>query len=428
MSYLKLHKALIAVLFLVSGCSSMEDIRFASAGIGTDVHITGAASQYQVNKVYFGYLCGMAEVPYDQGGTEEPYCRYGEFSGIHWNTLVQAGMNDIDQRCDAYLAWLDNRKRSEGAILAQLSDTSTTTLAILRASGAASLAFDVVAQAFGFAANSVKNYNSRLLFEIETSTVQALVLNRQREFREGIQTAQFDNKPAVEHALRSYLRICLPFTIETEINNVMTVFQRTGEGPKDGLINTGTTEAAIRAMNPLRADDPVSDGRKRKPLPESERAAALFVTPANYTDRDVDLVQEALCIPPGNVGPKTRVAVRIFETVKVREPQVTKDGKITDERENALVTRRGKCDTKLFKNIYEIENLDTPARVKVFIQTLNEKVAGEPANENADLSDPGVRRKITEANQSFRLETYDEIAKDQVLPALYSALGLFSPN
>src|SRR5688572_24549888 len=79
MSYLKLHKALIAMLFLVTGCSSMEEVNYVSSGIGTEVYKGNSQSQYDINKTYFGYLCATAAIPHDWGGGDTPSCHYGGF-------------------------------------------------------------------------------------------------------------------------------------------------------------------------------------------------------------------------------------------------------------------------------------------------------------------------------------------------------------
>src|SRR5690606_24064523 len=91
---------------------------------------------------------------------------------MDWNLFVQAGMNDIDQRCDGYLAWLDDRRRSNDTILGQINITEGTTQTILLATEASALAIGAVGAAFGFARNTFSNINSRLLTEVNHSTVQ----------------------------------------------------------------------------------------------------------------------------------------------------------------------------------------------------------------------------------------------------------------
>ena len=275
------------------------------------------------------------------------------------------------------------------------------------------------------------NYNSRLLFEIDTSTVQALVLGRQRDFREGLTRIAFNNKPAVEDALRSYLRICLPFTIETEVNNVITVFQRTGGDAPTPLISAETSAASVAAsrtftMAPLTSRQPVNLVKQRAELPKSDRVEALFLA-KGFTDDDVDAVQDALCVSRGPVGPKTRTGVLIFEEFMGDLPEVKEDGKITDQGEfTALLTSQqgpSTCDKARFRNIFEYKTLNRPEALRGFILILNSKVAaGEPVKDTAQLDDPALRAKIAEANRQFGINVFDGNAKDHVLPATAAKL------
>jgi hypothetical protein len=82
--------------------------------------------------------------------------------------------------------------------------------------------------AFGLAANTFTNVNSRLLLEVDKTTVQTLVLRRRNEFRLDVSRKNITDRPTAVHALRLYLTICTPFTIETDINSTVTVFQQAG--------------------------------------------------------------------------------------------------------------------------------------------------------------------------------------------------------
>jgi len=64
---------------------------------------------------------------------------------------------------------------------------------------------------------------------------KAVVLQRQQRYREDLfgtatnrSQAIISSRPAAVYALRSYLRLCMPMTIETEINNTVTTFERGG--------------------------------------------------------------------------------------------------------------------------------------------------------------------------------------------------------
>jgi hypothetical protein len=431
MSYLR--KSFVFVTFLavsLSACSSTQDIHFAASGIGTNVYSDDSAEQYRMNKTYFGHLCAMAEIPHSMGPENGPYCLYNEFGVSDWNTMVQAGINDIDLRCDAYLSWLDNRKRSEAPLLKQLSDTATRTQAILRFAGSTNLAIDVVAQAFGYAADSVINYNSRLLFEIDTSTVQALVLGRQNEFREGLTQIAFNNKPAMEHALRSYLRICLPFNIETEVNNVITVYQRTGGEPVTPLISAESAGASVRAVRPFRAADPVTIIReekvRRKPPEPGPRTSKLFINPQLFSNKDVNDAQAALCIAPGSdVGDETLTGVRIFESLLEGSPTVKVDGKITDNTElQALVhLKPGQpiCDRTQHRNVYEHLKLDKAA-MPGLIKLLNKELADMPPLDEKSQLTEAVRERIALINQRAGVKVPSDKAIKQFFPGTAAAL------
>ena len=109
-------------------------------------------------------------------------CDISRYGRDQWTALVRAGFNDIDRRCDAYLAWLASRRRDRNAILSQIHDTRTFTEALFH-DGRWRRADRDAGLAFGLASNSFTNYYSRLLFEIEKSTVSLLVREKRLQYR-----------------------------------------------------------------------------------------------------------------------------------------------------------------------------------------------------------------------------------------------------
>jgi hypothetical protein len=162
-------------------------------------------------------------------------------------------MNDVDQRCDAYLAWLDEKKRSREPILKQLAAMGAATAGILQAvdSGPKSLALAGIA--FGLAAETFTNINSRLLQEVDHTTVQTTVLNNQQIYRDKVLGEIVDNRPAAIYLLRGYLRICMPFSIEMDINNTVTVFHRSGAGAltRDPMLTRAPEATFTTRFTPL---------------------------------------------------------------------------------------------------------------------------------------------------------------------------------
>jgi hypothetical protein len=215
----------VALALLVGGCDTLDG-RYTREGVGTELYAPEVANQARLQEIYVGYICQQAGLSYEERG-DILFCREPSVTG-NWQIFVQAGMNDIDRRCDGYLTWLDNRRRSVGPIHQQILDTEATTLLILGATVAdPTKAIAIVAAAFGLAAHSFTNFNSRFLFEVEKSTVQSVVLTRQQKYRETLPRI-IDNRPAAIYALRQYLRLCMPMTIETQINTTVKLFERGG--------------------------------------------------------------------------------------------------------------------------------------------------------------------------------------------------------
>jgi hypothetical protein len=420
--------ALAGVLFasiIAAGCNLQGDLRFANEGVGTNLYSTDVRRQNQIQQLYYGYLCGQANLPLAGTSPEGlPICNFPVFATLHWNSLVQAGMNDIDTRCDAYLAWYDSRKRSQQPVISQINTTARLVNAILLAYAPTSAAIGVVAEAFGFAQATVNNYHSRLLYEIDTSTLQALVLGNQRSFRDGIADLRFQTKPAVEHALRSYLRICMPFSIETEVNNVLTVVKRSGEAPPP-LITTDSVEAAVDATKPRTAEQRVTvvHVTPPPPIPESPEVRKLFSV-ANYDENDLATLQKALCVPPGeygSVGERTKIAYAIFETYVSGQPSIKKDGMVSSRNEYARAIKYGDCDVGRFRNIFEAEQLGNADDVAVLADEMKQ-VPGFAAPASPDLN--GMRSNIAAANAFHQTNNPDGAASDEVTPALFDKMGL----
>lgn len=227
----------------LASCNVLEG-QFFREGIGSELYggsETVTATEYQ--DVYLGLICRQAGLPSIINADGTAYCD----QSADWGLVVQAGMNDIDRRCDAYLAWLDDKRRSNEPLLKELAAISASTLGILDATSAGVKAITITGIAFGLAANTFTNINSRLL-ALEQSTVRALVLDTQQQFRQNNKGIRIDNRPMAIYYLRNYLRICLPFSIETSVNNTVTVFH----GPVRGH-STRTT--------------PCSRGRSRSKRP-----------------------------------------------------------------------------------------------------------------------------------------------------------------
>jgi hypothetical protein len=224
------------VLVTAAGCDP-TDKHFFTQGVGTRLtsdDIAAEKNKTDLQDAYIAEICRQAGLQPATNDSDVTTCG-GADPRTTWTLFVQAGMNDIDQRCDAYLTWLDEFKRSRDPILNQITQTGTTTGNILLAAGAHQVPITIVANAFGLAGQTFTNISSRLILELPHSTVQAVVLGKQNDYRNevfGIPGHPADiviaSRPAAIYVLRSYLRLCMPMTIETEVNNTATTVARGG--------------------------------------------------------------------------------------------------------------------------------------------------------------------------------------------------------
>jgi hypothetical protein len=413
----------VALALLVGGCDT-NDSRFFRYGIGTNLYSEDIVQTTQYQDIYLTELCRQA-LP--MLVTTESACVNAGLTQNDWNLIVQAGMNDIDRRCDSYLAWLDDRRRTNNAVLKELGDVTVASQAIMRVAGVGANPITLAGLAFGLAANTFTNVNSRLLLEVDKTTVQTLVLRRRADYRIQLRDVRVVNKPAVVHALRQYLTICTPFTIETDINSTITVFQQVGA---DGLDRRGPLVNPDTVGTPLRATTDTGTAPKRPPPDKSvPEFAAIIVNydPKVHTPTFVKGIVRKLCLneSDANTVAKTTAAIQVFQMTlrDVRQEAGAKvTGKLTDQ-ELLVLNDEGKCDNTKFRNFYEASS-SVPDGIKNpdVIPLLNRALATGRLPLNAPESD--VRAKIPDVQRvlSAKLTLLSAELKNQLTPELIAQL------
>jgi hypothetical protein len=351
----------VGLAMLVSGCDT-TDSRYFSYGVGTDLYSADIVQTTQLQDIYLTELCRQA-LPLVS--TTDTQCLTGVPSPNGWNLIVQAGLNDVDRRCDSYLAWLDDRRRTNNAVLKELGDITVASMAIMRVAGVGANPITLAGLAFGLAANTFTNVNSRLLLEVDKTTVQTLVLRRRDAYRGQLQGIVVDSRPAAIHALRSYLTICTPYTIETDINSTITVFQ---VGGADALKRPPLISAeTVRTTTFVRARDPLPE----RHFPDKPTITKGFVTN----------VQLALCVPTvtGVVGDSTIAAIREYLQALGNVPiPATIDPTSTALRPSlsAAISDVGDCNALGYRNAFEVGRYGVPASNREKrINTLQKKIA-----------------------------------------------------
>jgi hypothetical protein len=328
--------------FAASACSSLEG-RYFREGIGNDVYWSGLPEATRLQELYLGFICQQAGLPTVADG-DVILCAYAGMTPPEWALFVQAGMNDIDRRCDAYLGWLDDKRRSREPILKQLADMGAATAGILRATNVGATPIAVVGIAFGLAADTFTNISSRLLLEVNHSTVQSVVLGYQADFRKNNVKVLIDNRPAAIYLLRSYLRLCMPYSIEMSINNTVTIYHR-----DPAALNTEPlllrTPVASRLQAAGAILHSVPPGGARSPLPGVAGTPGWSPKPEVITGAQNDVerqiredtlegIQTNLCVQPTTrFDPQTREAIR---QAKIAAGQ----RQLFNNRENEIKTRR----------------------------------------------------------------------------------------
>jgi hypothetical protein len=319
---LRLARMMVACIGLAAstaGCNLLVEEKLIAEGIGTTLPAEDIVETTRRLDTYLSYLCVQAGMGRFEARAEGPevICETRSFDGTALTLLVRAGFNDIDRRCDGYLAWLNSRRRDRTAVLSQLTDTRNFTEALLNATGAGTTAVTAVGLAFGLASNTFTNYYSRLLLEVEKSTVEVLVHEKRLKYREDL-NIQISTMPDAIHVLREYLLICTPHYIENRINQ-RARDSVAGNEPADkghtDQIRKGLVAAALLKSIPKGPREPLPGvgGQPGGPKPEPKITGGDL----NGLERGLLLstaktIQINLCVEPanGNFGPTTREAIR----------------------------------------------------------------------------------------------------------------------
>ena len=355
---------MMSALLVLPGCNSASE-NYYRRGIGTDLFYADLSQKTKLQDFYVDFICRQAGNP------------NGDCSGA-WGSFVDAGMNDIDDRCDGYLAWLDNRRRNAAPIQQQIGDTQTLTQAVLVATGAGVTAIGVVGSAFGFARDTFENANARLLTEVNHSTVQTIVLGGQSRFRQELRNIDVGTRSQAIYVLRQYLRICMPFTIENEINTTLVTFQRGGaEGlrrlEREPLIDVRSIDRQVQT--PRQA---VARPAPLAPIDNSRFEAV--VTNPNRTGRvAIQRALENICVPRGelaDVNDRTVARVKAFQQWRKEiggDRGGVVDGRL-DAGDLAAASDGARCDTSKHRNYYEArtftDGLEDPGLIEVMNEAL----------------------------------------------------------
>ncbi len=359
----------IGLALLVSGCDPVLDRRYVNEGAGVDLYTADRASQIELLRAYENFICAQI------GGC-----------GNDWGTFVLAGMNDIDQRCDGFLTWLDARRRDKEPILAEISAINTAIHSIMTVTGSSPKSLDIVTMAFGLASATYANWNSRLLISANQSTVQEIVYKGQGDFRERVKTYRVPDQPTAIYLLRNYLRLCMPITIEASINTTTTLVLRDSPtaARKNLVVSTMPPSGGTpgpRAEPAQRADKPI----EVTPPPKRQSPGALTPLEKTMGLDQSRTIQRILCVDDtGDFGPDGSVTRKsLIDFMAARGAKSS--GRIETPGELVILTDAVKvvqsCSMEKLDNAFEFGILSVlgeqsfRARIKRAIDSANKRIA-----------------------------------------------------
>jgi hypothetical protein len=410
-----------------AACDPMTDQYFRE-GAGSDLYSGQLPQATQLQDAYVYYICRQAGNPND-GTPDGSSCAVS-----NWTTFTLAGMNDIDQRCDAYLSWLDAQRRDRTPVLTQIAAMGAATGAIMGVAGAGTQALAIVATAFGLASTTYANWNSRLLLDVDHSTVQTLVYMRQQQYRKGNAGVIVPDRAAAIYFLRGYLRICMPITIETDINTSVTLARL---GAPQSLLQAPLVRTVAAA--PLAPREKVAQNTTRTTGKAFTDLAPLLTE----FKKDVDTVENwrkplrALCASEAQINdvagniPSLQHLIRVYQFQltylpgdTTLSPEVT--GKLTPNQALRLRSISTPCDlTGNAANFFEFRHL--PKGLTGQINLLNKALPDEPAlDSNASVEAIRARivkvRNAIQAKSPEKLPFQDPLVVDQFTPDLNASI------
>ncbi|WP_299602544.1 hypothetical protein [uncultured Tateyamaria sp.] len=416
----------VLVFTSIAGCTTTVNDQYQYEGIGVDLYTPEMPQDSNALALYLVELCiqaGMGSVDEEKRACDR------SLGPAEYPLLTFTGFNDIDQRCDRYIAWID-RIRTERLVSRRgLNATQVFLGGVLGTSGASGETLAYVTQVFGFANSIYDAQTTTVLSALEPSTIKTVVFERRTAFRQAASNAKISSRPEMINALRNYLRICTPQTILLNVNE----FSR-------GAVTGNTPDLAreaqeqFAAAKPLVAADP---GNRINPRIEAPGRAecsdfGLLFASGFAPGRGCEVIRRAqtlLCVdtPTGTVGPKTRSAVRIFETVAAgtKPGAVSIDGRISQSEWDILGSTGCKAeDLGTFRNYLELGVYKgNSSEQGLLIQAINASVTdGTPLPADTTFGSTTFRAKL-DSYAKKETPTVEGAAPAQVTPELFAIVS-----
>jgi hypothetical protein len=144
-----------------------------------------------------------------------------------WDKVIAAGIEYADAKCEAYMGALVRLNRDRKTIASELGLLGTASAGIMAAAKSAARDISMVAIAFGLSTATVDNLSNNVLYDIEPSSVRSMVKALQAKFKDKQDTG-YSTRPAAMGVIRGYASLCMPASIEAEVNHAIKNAQPVG--------------------------------------------------------------------------------------------------------------------------------------------------------------------------------------------------------
>ena len=251
-----LRKSLFAQCFIVSvtvltlAACAHERGRFGLLnGPGTDLDATNIQEYTTAQNQVLENLVILAGI-----NTTGALPAYGSSD---WTPVVQAGINYVDQQCRKYIDALFWWDRGRTTTRNEVNLVGTATAGTLGIIGAAAQPIALTAVAFGVTSASIDNLANSILYQVEPSGVRGIVDRTQAVYKEAIKDTQYKTRPGAVSAIGGYLALCLPETLEAEVNHAIAGAKVEGPPGSTNQAPTVTISTNSNASNsPIRFPEP----------------------------------------------------------------------------------------------------------------------------------------------------------------------------
>lgn len=232
------------------------------------------------------------------------------YASSDWYEVSLAGFNYVDDQCTVYFDSLFAFNRNVSAVKSGLSAFNQTAAAIMQITGTAEVTMGVIAQAFGLAGSITDVVAGTFLYELPPANTRRFVEKTMAAYKNAASDhrSTINSKASAYSAVRGYLNLCLPVTIEG-----LLIDRISDTKAKSTVDSTGTNiEIDVRSSASTglldNAGSKLPQVRDDTPSPAGLNFIEKRMLPADWSK-----IQRAICAPEDGVpGAGTHAAMMEF--------------------------------------------------------------------------------------------------------------------